>query len=146
MILRANKRDSILVTTILLPPPHMLLPSLRRNILDEENGSFPMCRVALNPLHMIAGGGQGTEKVSQTKGLSSVYLLLSEDFLKTLPLVPKCKMSLFPNITMYKQYCQNMKRSNSIVVKSLDSGTRLPGLKKPRLSVIGHMTLGKFGA
>lgn len=107
----------------------MLLPSLKRNALDEKNVSFSMCRVALNLLHIIAWGGQGTEKVSWTKGLSHVHLLLVEDFLKPLPLVAKGKVSSFPNITMYEQYSQNMKRLYSIVVKSLDSGTRLPGLK-----------------
>lgn len=55
----------------------MLLPSLKRNILDEENGPFPMCTVLL---HIIVWGGPGTEEVSQTEGLSNIHLLLAKDF------------------------------------------------------------------
>lgn len=127
MILRANKKGHTLI--IVIPLPHMLIQSLKRNALDRKNVSFFMCRFALNLLHIIAWRGQGTEKVSWTEGLSQVHMLLVEDFLKPLPLVAKGTVFSFPNITMYEQYFQNLKRLYSIVVKSLDSGTRLPGLK-----------------
>lgn len=132
MILRANKRDHTLI--IVIPLLHMLQPSLKRNAPDEKNVSFSMCRVALNLLHIIAWGGQETQKVSCTEGFSHVHLLIVEDFLKPLPLVVKGKVSSFPNIFMYEQYSQNMKRLYSIVFKSLDSGIRLPGLKNYTIS------------
>lgn len=80
IILMANKGDYILVT----PPPHILLLSLRRNFLDEKNGSFLMCRVSLNLLYIIVWEGQRTEKVSWTQGFSNVHLLLAKDLKKTL--------------------------------------------------------------
>lgn len=38
-------------------------------------------------------------------------------------------MSPFPNITMYEQHYQNIKRPYSVVGKSSGSGTRLPGFR-----------------
>lgn len=99
----------------------MVLSFFRRDVLDEGNGSVPMCRLAQNLLHIIVWEGQGTEKASWTKP----PLLLAEDFLKTLQFLRAgCPLSQILPCT--KQYYQNMKKLHSIVIKSLNFGTRLP--------------------